>query len=432
MPWSARREDGPARPPAVPDAPAPTDPEVPDAPAADPPAVAAPGEPGEPGTFRRRVMGAAEARQVPLATIITSVAVVVLTAFAILLVWVLRTDVLYVMVGSFVALALTPLVRVVERRGVGHGMASGVVFLAGVLAFGGVVYLFSAPLISAVAKFAHDLPTLIHQAEHGRGAIGRLVQRLHLQNWVAKNAPKLSEAVTKVVKPAQALSVGAAAASTIVGLATIAVLSFFIMLEGPQMWRGALGLLPRARAERLRRVVDEVIRSVAGYVLGDVLTSLIAGVIVYVTLLILGVPFALLLGLWVALVDLLPLIGGLLAGVPTVLVALLHSPAAGIVTLVVFLVYQQVENHVLNPIVMSRTVRMNPLWVLLSVLIGARLGGQVGSALGGFIGALLGIPIGGALQVVVRELRHPSGVRTVVAGGPVAERALPDEGADVP
>src|SRR6202034_2888725 len=102
----------------------------------------------------------------------------------------------------------------------------------------------------------------------------------------------------------------------------------------------------------------------------------------YITLIVLGVPYPLLLGLWVALVDLLPLVGGLLAGVPTVLIALLHSPAAGIVALIVFLVYQQIENHVLNPVVMSRTVRMNPLWVLLSVLVGAKLGGQIGSALG--------------------------------------------------
>jgi predicted PurR-regulated permease PerM len=193
-----------------------------------------------------------------------------------------------------------------------------------------------------------------------------------------------------------------------------------------------LNLLSPARADRLRRIVDEVIRSVAGYVLGNVLTSLIAGAIVYATLAILGVPFALLLGLWVALVDLLPLVGGLLAGVPTVLIALLHSVTAGIVTLIVFLVYQQVENHILNPVVMSRTVRMNPLLVLLSVLAAAKLGGQVGSALGGFIGALLGIPIGGALQVVVREVRRPYGSGAPAAAGAAATTALPGGAGDVP
>ena len=89
------------------------------------------------------------------------------------------------------------------------------------------------------------------------------------------------------------------------------------------------------------------------------------------------------LAIWVGIVDFLPLVGGLLAGVPTVAIAALHSLPAGIVTLVVFLIYQQIENHILNPLVMSRTVKLNPLWVLLAILVGAELGGLVGSTLGG-------------------------------------------------
>jgi len=127
---------------------------------------------------------------------------------------------------------------------------------------------------------------------------------------------------------------------------------------------------------------------------------------VFITLTILGVPFALLLGLWVALVDLLPLIGGLLAGVPTVIVALFHSPVAGIVMFAVFIAYQLFENHVLNPIVMSRTVRLSPLWVLLSCS-SSPTGVPGRWWLRGFIGALIGIPLGGALQVAIREFRRP-------------------------
>ena len=89
---------------------------------------------------------------------------------------------------------------------------------------------------------------------------------------------------------------------------------------------------------------------------------------------------------------------------PTVAVGLLHSLPAGIVTLVVFLVYQQVENHILNPVVMSRTVRLNPLWVLLAILVGVELGGIVGSTLGGLVGALLAVPAASAIQVIAREL----------------------------
>jgi predicted PurR-regulated permease PerM len=98
------------------------------------------------------------------------------------------------------------------------------------------------------------------------------------------------------------------------------------------------------------------------------------------------------------------MIGGALAGIPTVLFALGHSLLAGIVTLVVFLVYTQIENHILNPIVMSRTVRVNPLLVLISILVGATIGSWIGGVFGGFVAALIAIPAAGAAQVVTREI----------------------------
>jgi predicted PurR-regulated permease PerM len=138
--------------------------------------------------------------------------------------------------------------------------------------------------------------------------------------------------------------------------------------------------------------------------LGNFLTSLLAGVVVFVTLFLLDVPFAFLWALWVALVDFLPMIGGALAGIPTVLFALGHSIVAGVVTLVVFLVYTQVENHVLNPVVMSRTVKVSPLLVLIAILVGATVGGWIGGVFGAFVAALIAIPAAGGLQVIVREV----------------------------
>jgi predicted PurR-regulated permease PerM len=115
------------------------------------------------------------------------------------------------------------------------------------------------------------------------------------------------------------------------------------------------------------------------------------------------VPYAYLLALWVALVDFLPVNGGALAGIPTVLFAAAHSLTAGIVILVVFVIYTQVENHILNPLIMSRTVKISPLLVLVSVLVGAPIGGWIGGLFGGFAAALLAIPAAGAIQVIVRE-----------------------------
>jgi predicted PurR-regulated permease PerM len=170
------------------------------------------------------------------------------------------------------------------------------------------------------------------------------------------------------------------------------------------MRRGLLGLMSKNRAARYSRLAHEINQSVTGYAAGNLLTSLIAGVVIFAALAALGVPFPLLWALWVALVDFLPMVGGALAGIPTVLFALGHSLTAGIVTAVVFIAYQQLENHVLNPVIMSRTVKVNPLLVLLSILVGSSIGAWLGGLFGGFVAALLSIPCAAALQVVVRDL----------------------------
>ncbi|MGH9086939.1 MAG: AI-2E family transporter [Acidimicrobiales bacterium] len=367
-------------------------------------------------TYRGRMWAAAARQGIPLATILTTLVVGFLLLDAdvllVLLLWVLRTIILYTVIALFLALVLSPAVHLVERTGASRGVAATVVFVAGLVVFVGVVVLFTAPLVHAVTQFAKQLPALVQQAEHGRGRIGHLLQRFHLRRWAETNAPKIATDITRSLKPAQALSVGATAVSSLVALSTIAVLTLFMLLESPNLQRGLLHAMRPARALRVLRVYHDATRSVTGYMLGNFLTSLIAGVVVFVTLVVLGVPYPLLLGVWVALIDLLPLVGGLLAGVPVVIVAAFHSLPAGIATLVVFLVYQQVENHVLNPLIMSRTVRLNPLWVLFAVLIGATLGGRVSAGLGTFVGALIGIPLGGAVQVVAREVRRgPDGDR---------------------
>jgi predicted PurR-regulated permease PerM len=376
-----------------------------------------------PETWRSRLSGSAQSRGVNLWSIVLTVSVVILlldlNAAIILGLWVLRTIVLYTVIAFFFTLLLTPAVRFLRHRGMTHGGAVLLVFLVGALVLIGLVYLFTEPLVTAAVHFGQQIPTLVKEAKKGRGPLGHLVYSLHLQKYLTTGSTKLTNEITKVLKPATAFRVGAAAVTTLVAIATIAVLTFFTMLEAPRMWQGFLRLFKPSTSERLGRVIDDTIRSVTGYMLGNGATSLIAGVIVAVTLAILGVPFALLLGVFVALVDFLPLVGGLLAGVPVVIISAIHSVTAGIVMLIVFLVYQQIENHVLNPIIMSRTVRLNPFWVLISVLVGATLGGKVAGALGSFVGALVSIPLGGAVQVIIRELR-----RGPDAVGPPTEEEL--------
>jgi len=371
-------------------------------------AARAPGDAATAAHGRRaRLRAAAAARGVPLATILVSVAVVALTYLAGKLAYRLRDVILMSVVAGFLALILNPLVVALQRRRIRRrGPAVAVVTIWTVLVFAVLVGTFGYPLVHGLTHFSQRLPSYVQYAEHGHGWIGQLIRRFHLQTWVTRNAPKLQSFGVTLARPA--LTVGKGAAAMLATLGTIFALLVLFLLEGPKMSRWLLDLMPPGRAAYCRRVASEISQSVTGYAFGNLLTSLIAGLVVFVTLAVLGVPFPLLWALWVALVDFLPMIGGALAGIPTVLFALGHSLTAGIVTAAAFLVYQEIENHVLNPVVMSRTANVNPLLVLLSLLVGTSIGDWVGGFFGSFVGALLAIPAAGALQVITRELWQAS------------------------
>jgi predicted PurR-regulated permease PerM len=360
-----------------------------------------------PDTRRERLWTAAESKGIPLRAILATVGVVVVVFVAAKIIYRLREVLLIMVVAGFVAIILNPLVVALHRWHLRRGWAVAVVTLWAVLVFLGLAVAFGYPLVNGFTHLADRLPTYVKEAEHGKGAIGHLIRKYHIDSWVKRNAPKLTSFAKNLAKPA--LSLGKGAATLVITLFTIFVLVVLLLLEGAKLRVAVLRLMSPGRAATYSRVGGEVNRSVTGYILGDLLTSIIAGTVVFVTLVILGVPFPFLWALWVALVDFLPVIGGAVAGIPTVLFATAHSLTAGIVTLAVFLVYTQVENHVLNPIVMSRTVKINPLLVLLSVLIGASIGSWVGGFFGGFVAALLAIPIAGAIQVVIRELWQATG-----------------------
>ena len=382
-----------------------------------------------PRTRRARLWAAAESQGIPLRTILVAVGVVAATYFAGKLIYRLRDVLLLVIIAGFIALILNPLVVAVQRWGIRRrGWAVAVVTLWGLLVFAGLAVAFGYPLANGITHLADALPGYVNAAEHGRGWIGHLARRYHVQTWVHDNAPKLVNFGRDLAKPA--LSLGKGAFALLIELLTIFVLTVLLLLEGPKMRSVLLGNMAPARAERYSRIAREVNRGVTGYMLGNFLTSLIAGLVVLVTLLLVGVPYAFLWALWVALVDFLPMIGGALAGIPTVLFAVAHSLTAGIITLVVFLVYTQVENHLLNPIVMSRTVKVNPLLVLMSILVGASIGSWIGGVFGAFVAALISIPAAGAVQVLVRELWQASAAPPLIEGSGRTPSLAPGPGQD--
>ena len=254
---------------------------------------------------------------------------------------------------------------------------------------------FIPKLIDEVNGFVQALPNYVHDLTHGRGRLGFLERKYHVvekvreqvQNGGAKKVLGLSGAALTITK-----SIITIIAATV----TIVFLTFFMLLEGRDWVERVYSLLPEESQPRWRRVGGEIYRTIGGYVTGNIVISLIAGASITIVLLIMGVPYAVALGLIVAFLDLIPLAGATVAGIIVALVAFLHSVPAGIVVVVFFIVYQQVENHFLQPVIYGRTVQLSPLAVLVSVLVGAELAG--------ILGALAAIPVAGSLQVIVRDL----------------------------
>src|SRR4029079_1776328 len=215
-----------------------------------------------------------------------------------------------------------------------------------------------------------------------------------------------------------ALSLTKSVLNAVIAVVAIAFLTLFMLLEGPAWVERIYGLISEPAQPRWRKVGGDIYRTVGGYVTGNLAISLIAGVTSTAVLLILGVPYAVALGLIVALLDLIPLAGATLAAIIVSVVGFLHSTTAGIVLVIFFVLYQQLENHVLQPLVYGRTVQLSPLIVLVAVLMGAELAGV--------IGALGAIPVAGSLQVIIIDWLDHRRQRILDPPGP------PPTAADLP
>ncbi len=310
------------------------------------------------------------------------------------LTWVARQVLTWMLVALFLALALNPAVEFFQRRGLKwRGLSVAVTFL---LTIGAIVALFSlfVPTLASEARgFADALPGYVNDVSSGRGPLGRVSEKYELEERVREAVSKGGGGEKLLGISGTALAVTKGVLTFVVALVTITFITFFMLLEGPAWMKRFYSLLPESSRGRWEQVGNKIYRTVGGYVTGNLLISVIAGIASTVVLLALGVPYAVALGLLVAILDLIPLAGATLAAIIVTTVAFLHSVPAGIIVLAFFLLYQQLENHVLQPLVYSRTVQLSPLAILISVLIGAKIAGV--------LGALAAIPVAGTIQVLI-------------------------------
>ena len=318
----------------------------------------------------------------------------VIAAWALLsIIAVTRQVITWILVAIFLAMALNPAVDWFMRHGVKkRGYAAGLTFVIALAAIAGIGYAFIPTLVSQVNDLVQAVPGYVDDLTKGRGRLGFLETKYHI---VEKIREALSSGGTSKVLglTGAAISITKSVVALVLAIITITFLTFFMLLEGPAWMNRFYGLLPERLQPRWRKIGYDVYRTVGGYVTGNLLISLIAGTLTTIVLLALGVPYAVALGVIVAILDLIPLAGATIAAIIIGTVAFLHTITAGIVVIIFFLIYQQVENHFLQPVIYGRTVQLSPLAVLISVLIGAKLAG--------ILGALGAIPVAGAIQVIL-------------------------------
>lgn len=295
-----------------------------------------------------------------------------------------------ILVAAFFAVGLDPVVGWLTDRGWRRGLAVAAVLLAAL----GVIGLFVATAVPAITSeynsLHKNLPEYLHRLQVRHDSIGNLARKVHINSKQISNALSYKGVV----------SLSKTILSTVVTTLTIIVLTCYFLANLPALKRSAYRLVPRSRRARVGLLSDEMLRLVGGYLLGNVITSMIAGAAMTIFLLAVGVPDAVFLGLLVALFDLIPMIGAPVAGLIVALIALSVSLPTAIATVAFTIVFRLLEDYLLSPRVMKKTVEVAPILTVVSVLIGG--------ALLGIVGALIAVPVAAALDLIRHEVFQPS------------------------
>ena len=329
-----------------------------------------------------------------------TVVVVVFTTLAIaaglLLLWELTQVVRWLVISVFLAVAISPPVGWLSRRRVPRVLAILLVYVILVALFVGLGALVVPPLIDQVQELVAAGTVRARQPGGVDQAIEDAAARFGLGGYVETLQDQARELPGQLsVAAGPLLAVTRGIFGSVTALVSILLLTFLLLLDNDRFIVAGLTLFHPAQRPRLRRLLGQAAAAIHGYVNGNLAISLIAGIAAYVAMTLLGMPYAVALALVVALFDLIPLVGGTLGAAVVILVALFVNPVTAGILAGFFLVYQQVENNLLQPMVYGRSVSLHPLVIFVAVL--------AGSQLLGILGALLAIPIAEILRILAVE-----------------------------
>jgi predicted PurR-regulated permease PerM len=323
--------------------------------------------------------------------------------------YLIRSVIGLVLIAIFFAIAIAPAVNWLEQRKVPRWAGILLVYLAIAGGIVGIGLLIVPPLVTGVETLSSNLDDYAEDLRNNP-TFREYDDRYHITEKLQEQANQLPSRLGDAAGTLRDVTVGVF--TRLVQLFSILVITFLMVKDGKRLLEFLYRQMPEVRARRFRKIAGDISDAISGYVFGNFVISILAGLVTYITLRILGVPFALPLAILFGFFDLIPLVGATLGGIIVGIVVAFAAdfPIGVIVWVAVLIVYQQVENNLVQPYVYGKAVQLHPLIVIVAILIGA--------ALLGVLGALIAIPTAAAIQAVVRDywrIKHP-------------EQAPPDSG----
>jgi len=328
--------------------------------------------------------------------IVRIVLVVVCVAIVLYLLWLLRKPISWLLIAGFLAIALSPPVNWLSRR-MRRGLAVAVVYLGLLLVPVMLIALIVPPLITEANTFADNVPRYaddVTKYVEDNDRLREINKDYEVTQKLEEEAKKLPNRLGGAAGTLR--DIGFGIVNSLFALITILVLTAFLLGSGRRWTDSIIDSRPPEQRDRLRRARDNMASAVGGYVAGALTIAVIAGIATYIVLAILGVPFRGPLAVIAGLFSLIPLVGATIAAVLIGIVTLFENfPTATIIWVIWAIVYQQFENHVIQPQIQKRTVNVQPFITIVAVLFGATLLGV--------LGALVAIPVAASIQILLRE-----------------------------
>ena len=294
--------------------------------------------------------------------------------------------ILLLIIASFVlAIGFQPAIGWFERRGMRRGLGLALVLMGFLVVFGGLLALAVPLIITQATEIVAELPVVIEQLQQGDGLVARIAGMIDLDQFTA----------TGGTDPATLLDLAGGVAGFVFNFLTVLLVTPYFAMSMPGIKRWLVRLLHPAHREDFLRLLGESTDLMANFIVGNLIVSVIAGVVTWVGLTIIGVPYALALAAWVAITDLIPVLGAVLGAVGVAAVAYVEGPEALLWSVVLLVGYQQLENFVIAPRVMNKAVDLSPASVIIALM--------VGGSLAGLVGALLALPLAALIKIVIQD-----------------------------